>query len=299
MGTVAGLVVGKFVGVLGATIVATKLHFGEVAPGLRYRHIGAGSMLARIGFTISLFIVDLAIEDTTLQSEARIGVLAASLLAAVLGMAIMSVVARYDARHAPARKRLNRPVDPARDHVNGPVDAPLTLAEYGRLGHIDDAETDDVLQEVCDHFGPRLRFVYRHNPMGDTAAEQAALAAEAVSAQSRELFSPLRRELSRLCANEELDQRMVRRAAVDVGANLSRLEKAMQLQLHAPRVHDDARSLGLDKAPTLFINEEIYDGPIEVDAIVAALEAAEHEAQAEERLVSSAAVDAAAVGGNA
>ncbi|WP_315582984.1 Na+/H+ antiporter NhaA [Actinomyces viscosus] len=276
-GIIVGLVVGKVVGIFDATVLATKLRIGELAPGVGYRHVGAGSILTGIGFTISLFIVDLALEDPVLQSEARIGVLAASLLSAGLGMLAMSATARYDAQHAPAHKRLNRPVDPERDHIDGPVNAPLTLVEYGRLGSLDDAAIDDVVQELRDYFGPELRFVYRHNPMDDPAAEQAALVIEAVSAQSRDLFSPMRQELGRLCQDEEIDQQMLRRAAIDVGANLPRLEEAMRQQVHAPRVHDDADdaiSLGLTTAPTFFINGEIYEGPAETDHLIAALEAA-------------------------
>lgn len=119
-GIIVGLVVGKYTGVSGATFIATKLRIGELAPGLGYRHISAGGMLTGIGFTISLFIIDLAIKDPVLQSEARIGVLTASLIAAVLGMAVLAATALYDSRHAPARKHLNRPVDPRRDQHRGP-----------------------------------------------------------------------------------------------------------------------------------------------------------------------------------
>ena len=275
-GIIAGLVLGKYIGVFGATFLATRLHIGELAPGLGHRHISAGAMLTGIGFTISLFIIDLAITDPVLQSDARIGVLTASLLAALLGLLSLSVTARYDARHAPARKRLNRPVEPGRDHIEGPVNAPLTLVEYASLGGIDDASVEDVVQEVRRHFGSDLRFVYRHNTLDDHAAEQAAMAIEAVNAQSRELFPLMRQELNRLCMDEELDRHLLRRAAVDVGANLSALEEAVRQQLHAGRVHDDtddAKTLGLDRSPMFFVNDEIYEGPVEAEDIIAALEA--------------------------
>lgn len=276
-GIILGLVVGKYVGVLGASFIATKLHLGELAPGLRMRHINAGSMLTGIGFTISLFIVDLAITDETAQSDARIGVLAASLLAAVIAMVVLALTAAYDARHAPARTRLNRPVDPERDHIMGDAEAPLTLVEYGHLGGVEDSTIEEIVSEVRDHFGEDLRFVFRHNPMDDPAAERAAEALEAVNAQSLELFSPARLELANLCADEELDPRIIRRAAVDVGANLPRLEEALRQRTYLTRVHDDAddaKSLGLKSGtPTFFINDEIYEGPIESQALIAALEA--------------------------
>ena len=53
-------------------------------------------MLTGIGFTISLFIVDLAITDPVAQSDARIGILTASALAALIGVISLQLTARYD-----------------------------------------------------------------------------------------------------------------------------------------------------------------------------------------------------------
>lgn len=275
-GIIAGLVGGKYLGVFGASIIATKLRIGELAQCLAYRHINAGSMLTGIGFTISLFIIDLAIKDETAQSDARIGVLTASILAAIIGMVALVLTAAYDARHAPERTRLNRSIDPKRDHILGDPNAPLTLVEYAQLGGVDDITVEEVVREVRDYFGDDLRFVFRHNPMGDEAAERAAEALEAVHAQSPELFNYARTELSRLCEEEELDSRVIRRAAVDVGSNLPRLEKDMRQRTYLSRVHDDADDalgMGLTSTPTFFIGDEIYEGPIESNAIIAALEA--------------------------
>ena len=148
--------------------------------------------------------------------------------------------------------------------------------EYAQLGGVDDTTVEEVVREVRDYFGDDLRFVFRHNPMGDEAAERAAEALEAVHAQSPELFNYARTELSRLCEDEELDSRVIRRAAVDVGSNLPRLEKDMRQRTYLSRVHDDADDalgMGLTSTPTFFIGDEIYEGPIESNAIIAALEA--------------------------
>ena len=155
-GIIAGLVGGKYLGVFGASIIATKLRIGELAQCLAYRHINAGSMLTGIGFTISLFIIDLAIKDETAQSDARIGVLTASILAAIIGMVALALTAAYDARHAPERTRLNRSIDPKRDHILGDPNAPLTLVEYAQLGGVDDTTVEEVVREVRDYFGDDL-----------------------------------------------------------------------------------------------------------------------------------------------
>ncbi len=81
---VVGLVVGKFVGVFGSALLLKVFRFGEFGPGLTLDRIAGGAALCGIGFTISLFIIDLAISDPAAANEARVGVLAASVLAFVL-----------------------------------------------------------------------------------------------------------------------------------------------------------------------------------------------------------------------
>ena len=62
-GIVAGLVLGKFIGITGATWLVARLRWGQLAPGLTLRRIAGGAALSGIGFTISLFIIDIAIDD--------------------------------------------------------------------------------------------------------------------------------------------------------------------------------------------------------------------------------------------
>ena len=87
-GIIAGLVVGKLVGITGATALVRATGLGQLAPGMTLRRVAGGAALSGIGFTISLFIVDLAIADPAKQDEARVGVLVASVLALALGWAI-------------------------------------------------------------------------------------------------------------------------------------------------------------------------------------------------------------------
>ncbi|GIG29059.1 Na+/H+ antiporter NhaA [Cellulomonas marina] len=91
LGIVLALVVGNAIGISVAAGVALRTGMGHLSGTLRYGHLVGGAMLAGIGFTISLFITDLAFDDPVLRDEAKIGVLAGSLLAAVLG----SLVLRY------------------------------------------------------------------------------------------------------------------------------------------------------------------------------------------------------------
>ncbi len=84
-GVIAGLLVGKFVGITGAVFIATKLRMATLPSGVTMRQIAGMAMLAGIGFTVSIFIAGLAFDQATLDAEAKIGILAASALAAVGG----------------------------------------------------------------------------------------------------------------------------------------------------------------------------------------------------------------------
>ena len=90
-GVVAGLVVGKLVGITTFTWLATRLRHRCPPRGRdvawHRRHRG----LAGIGFTVSIFVTGLAFDDVALQDEAKIGILAASLVAAMLGAAVLTV----------------------------------------------------------------------------------------------------------------------------------------------------------------------------------------------------------------
>ncbi|GAA4696983.1 Na+/H+ antiporter NhaA [Phytohabitans rumicis] len=91
IGVVVALVAGKTVGISLGAAIALRTRLGDLPGRVRYGHLIGGAVLAGIGFTISLFITDLAFDDERLREEAKIGVLAGSLLAAVLG----SVALRY------------------------------------------------------------------------------------------------------------------------------------------------------------------------------------------------------------
>ena len=272
-----GLVIGKFAGILSATVGIVKLKIADMPPGIRFRHVAGGAMLTGIGFTISLFIVDLAISDPMQQAIARIGVLLASLLAALFGLAGFYVITRYDRAHAPARKKLVRPVAPAEDHILGPPNAPVQIVNYDKLGGTDDDLTAEILDRLYGRFEEDISYVFRHNPQGNLVAMQAAEALEAVASQSPRLFWRMHRELVKINAEEDLDAHEIRRAAVTVGAHLTRMEEAVRRGETTNRVQRDildAATMELTSTPHFFINGEDYDGPISYEGLAAAVEAA-------------------------
>ncbi len=91
LGVFAGLLLGKQVGVFGATAVAVKLGIASLPAGVTWRQAYGLSILAGIGFTMSLFIAGLAYgEGTALHGQAKRGILAASLVAGVAGVALLA-----------------------------------------------------------------------------------------------------------------------------------------------------------------------------------------------------------------
>jgi NhaA family Na+:H+ antiporter len=90
LGVVLGLVAGKVIGVAGAIALAQRLGIGRLPDSVTARHILGMSGLAGIGFTVSIFITGLAFSDPELTDEAKIGVLAASALAAAVGAGILA-----------------------------------------------------------------------------------------------------------------------------------------------------------------------------------------------------------------
>jgi NhaA family Na+:H+ antiporter len=98
LGVVLGLVVGKLVGVAGAIALAVRFGVGQLPAGITNRHIVGMAAIAGIGFTVSIFVAGLAFSDPQLTDEAKIGVLAASVVAAAVGSAIL--VTRAQGREA-------------------------------------------------------------------------------------------------------------------------------------------------------------------------------------------------------
>ena len=94
-GVVLGLVVGKFVGISATTVAGARLGIGRLPAGVNLGHVLGASLLAGIGFTVSLFIAELSFDmDIHLLDQAKIGVLAGSLIAGAIGAVFLLVVSR-------------------------------------------------------------------------------------------------------------------------------------------------------------------------------------------------------------
>ncbi len=90
IGVVAGLVLGKLLGVSVATWIAVRTGLSRLPRGASWTHVIGLAAIAGIGFTVSLFITGLAFDDPVVTDEAKMGILAASAIAAIIGMAVLS-----------------------------------------------------------------------------------------------------------------------------------------------------------------------------------------------------------------
>jgi len=90
LGLIAGLLLGKSLGITLLTAGSVKLGLATLPGGVTWRQFFSASMLAGIGFTMSLFISGAAFEnDPALQETAKLAILVASLLAAAIGSSLM------------------------------------------------------------------------------------------------------------------------------------------------------------------------------------------------------------------
>jgi len=89
LGIIAGLVLGKFIGISIFSHLVIKLNLAVLPEGVGFRDIYGAALLAGIGFTMSIFISDLAFSDPHLIQVAKVGIFSASILAAVLGVFVL------------------------------------------------------------------------------------------------------------------------------------------------------------------------------------------------------------------
>ncbi len=89
LGALVGLVVGKTIGVFGASWLAVRLGWGVLPPRTTWRHIFGLAVTAGIGFTVALYVTELSFDDPALTSSAKLGVLAASVIAGTLGLLLL------------------------------------------------------------------------------------------------------------------------------------------------------------------------------------------------------------------
>jgi Na+/H+ antiporter NhaA len=281
LGIVIGYVVGKPLGILGASWLASRPALRGVRPALSWPSLAGGGAVAGIGFTVSLLISSLAFHGEAL-AEAKLGVLASAVLAPLVAWGVFRVVRRLPQR---VRARqivgtaadildLSDDVDPARDHIRGADDALVTLVEYGDFECSYCGQAESVVRELLASFGDDLRYVWRHLPLNDVhgSAQLAAEAAEAASAQGRfwDFYDAL------LAHQEALTPPALRRQAEQLELDVERFWGELRHHEHAPRIAADVASAdasGVAGTPTFFINGRRHHGAYDIETLTVAVRA--------------------------
>jgi Na+/H+ antiporter NhaA len=287
LGIVFGYLLGKPVGVVGAAWLTYRMSRGRIRPVLSWPVIAGGGAVAGIGFTVSLLISSIAFQGRQLE-EAKLGVLAAAVLAAIMAWGAFRLIrllpapvrARQLSRTADELIDLSDDVDPERDHVRGPEEALVTLVEYGDYECPYCGEAEVVIRELLDSFGDDLRYVWRHLPLSDVHpnAQMAAEAAEAAAAQDE--FWPFHDRV--LTHQDELAPTALRAQARDLGLDVDRLWEEVRRREHAPRIAEDVASAdasGVAGTPSFFINGRHHEGAYDSATLTAAVEAARRRAR--------------------
>jgi len=270
-GVVAGLVVGKLVGITGATWLVLRTRMGRLAPGLTLDRVAGGAALSGIGFTISLLIIGIAVPDEAAATQARLGVLVATALSVLLGWAMFAAMERFKPRQ-PVGKVLLRAFDPERDHFKGRPDAPLVIVEYGDFECPFCSRATGSVDEVLERLGDEVVWVWRHLPQTRVHAHavESARAAEAAAMQGQflrygsELFTQqdrLERE-DLLAVADRLNLDLDRFVSDFEGADVAR-----RVQEDA----DDADIMDLLSTPAFFVNGWRLVGPYDADSLIEAL----------------------------
>jgi Na+/H+ antiporter NhaA len=272
-GILAGLIIGKFVGITGATWFIRLIGKGQLAPGLSLHRVAGGAALSGIGFTISLFLVPIAISDPETQDIARVAVLAASILAFLLGWAVLTIGDRLSPPMAVGAK-LARAVDPDRDHVKGTMDAPYEIVEYGDYECPFCSRATGSVDAVREHFGDDIRWVWRHLPLDHVHphAQEAAQAAEAAGRQGQ--FFQMGAKL--FAHQDHLERDDLFRYAEMLGLDPDRFAADFSSAKVLRHIQDDrldAEVMDLNSTPTFFVNGYRHIGPYDSATLIRALQA--------------------------
>ena len=296
LGILIGYVVGKPLGIVGTSAISFRLR-PSLRRTLSWPVIAGGGVVAGIGFTVSLLIASIALEGRELE-QAKVGVLSTALVASLGAWGVFRLIARLPksmrarqiAGTADEIVDLSEDVDPARDHIRGARDAPVTLVEYGDYECPYCGQAEVVVRELLQSFGDDVRYVWRHLPLSDVHpnAQLAAEAAEAAAAQGA--FWELHDKL--LEHQDELTPRDLARHAEELGLDSRRFWEELRRHEHADHVADDVGSAdasGVAGTPSFFINGKRHHGAYDVSTLTAAVRAARARAAAVRRQAPTAA----------
>jgi protein-disulfide isomerase len=176
-------------------------------------------------------------------------------------------------RKAAENIKLTLPVSESRDHIQGPVTAPITLVEYGDYECPYCAQAYMITKEIQERLGNKLRFAFRNFPLTKVRphAYKAAIAAETAAAQGKfwEMYDYLFKH------GQVVTEDNLRRTAANLGLNLTRFDRELLDRTYSRHVDEDiqsGKSSGVKSTPTFFINGDRYNDAWDLDTLLNALD---------------------------
>jgi len=281
LGILFGYAAGKPLGILGSAWLVTRSSGGRLRPPVGWAAVAGGGTIAGIGFTVALLVATLAFDGPQLE-EAKLGILSAALTAALLTWLLFRATALLPRRlrlrallgTAEPLVDLYSDVDPERDHVRGPVAAPVTVVEYGDFECPYCGQAEPAVRDLLRDFGD-VRYVWRHLPLTDVHS-QAQLAAEAAEAAADQgAFWEMHDLL--LGRQDALRLGDLVGYADELGLDVDRFAESLRTHAGASRVADDVDSAdlsGVSGTPTFFVNGHRHYGAYDLATLSAAVRAA-------------------------
>jgi protein-disulfide isomerase len=163
----------------------------------------------------------------------------------------------------------------AKDHIQGPATAPVTLVEYGDYQCPSCGDAYPLIKKLQKYFGDKLRFVFRNFPLEmHPYAEHAAETAEFAAAHGK--FWEMHDLLYKHQAN--LKDATLQKLAAQLKLATDQLTHALNNGNYTARVKadlDSGVSSGVTGTPMFYINGNLYDDAYDYNTLVAAIEAAQ------------------------
>jgi Na+/H+ antiporter NhaA len=281
LGILFGYVAGKPVGILGVSWLVARLSRERLRPPVGWAAVAGSGTIAGIGFTVSLLVATLAFDGPQLE-EAKVGILSAALCASIITWLLFRATVLL-----PRRVRIHAllgtddplvdlyiGLDAERDHIRGPIEASVTVVEYGDFECPYCGQAEPFVRELLREFGD-VRYVWRHLPLNDVHphAQLAAEAAEASAAQ--EAFWPMHDLL--LDHQDALRPADLIRYAEQLGLDIEHFSSQLREHAGANRVAEDVNSAdlsGVSGTPTFFINGRRHYGAYDTATLSDAVRAA-------------------------
>ena len=281
LGILLGYVVGKPAGVLGGSWLVTRLSRGRLRPPVGWAAVAGAGTISGVGFTVALLVATLAFQGPRLE-EAKVGILSAALGASLITWLLFRATALLPRRlrirallgGAVPLVDLYNDVDPQRDHIRGPLEAPVTVVEYGDFECPFCGQAEPVVRELLRDFGD-VRYVWRHLPLSDVHpnAQLAAESAEAAANQGAfwEMHDLLFEHQDALSADDLMSY------ADQLGLDVDRFSEELREHSGAPEIAEDVDSAdlsGVSGTPTFFINGQRHYGAYDIQSLTKAVRTA-------------------------